>query len=367
MNFVSRGLLACAVSAGLVSGAAAFDWEKLIPPPTGSSGADESSATGSAAARGIDEGGAVASRGRNLGAVEAVEAAEPDEAHVAKFVEKGGLSLGTAPTPRRRAVAADTGSARDVGMNLLQAFDPTGYAGAAAQTAKGVIGIGTDEEIELGRRLAASILAQYGRSHDRDAETYVNLVAAVVGRNSARPELHYHVAVLNTPEVNAFSAPGGYLFVTRGAVSLIEDEAELGGVIAHEVAHVTEKHILKEIRRANVLGGAMSAARSAGFTAGQYSELVDFSKNLLSRGLDRKDELAADAVGASFAARAGYGSRGLERFLERLRDRERSRSGSALFRTHPPAEARIAALEASGAIGASVDRRLADRFHRFVR
>jgi beta-barrel assembly-enhancing protease len=342
--------------------AAGFDWQSLVPPPSGGSEASQDSATGSAGARGIDEGGVVASRGGDGSGVERMESAEPDAAHVAKFIEKGGLVPGTAPPAESASRSA--GSSGSGFTSFAQTLDPTGYAGAALKGAKGIIGFSAAEEHELGRRIAASVVAQYGLSRDHDAEEYTNLVAAVVGRNSTRPDIHYHVGVLDTDRVNAFSAPGGYLFVTHGALSLIEDEAELGGVLGHEIGHVTGRHVLRELQRANLLGGALSAARTRGFTSSQYDQLVGFSTQILSRGLDRKDELAADADGVAFATSAGYGSEGLTRFLKRLQDRERKRS-SGLFPTHPPAADRIAALQALGHASAT-DHRLTERFRRFI-
>lgn len=338
--------------------AAAFDWQSLVPP-SGSPPSSGDSATGTAATRGIGEDQGVASRGRGDGGVGAIEGDEPDEAHVRKFAEKGDLALGRAPEAEPVAAARGNASA-DLG-SLVQTFDPTGYGGAAVKGMKGITGFGAAEEHELGRRVAVEVLAQYGLYRNRDAEEYANLVAAVVGRSSDRPELHYHVGLLDTDKVNAFSAPGGYLFVTRGALGLIRDEAELAGVLGHEIAHVTDRHVLRELQRTNLLGGALSAARTSGFTGGQYDELVGVSTKILSRGLDRKDELAADADGARFAARARYGAAGLVRFLGRLEGSSRG----GLFPTHPAANDRIAALRASGA-DSGVDHALADRCRRFI-
>ncbi|MEA2625951.1 MAG: hypothetical protein QOD06_1996 [Candidatus Binatota bacterium] len=357
--------LALVLCAAAALPAVAFDWGKLVPPTTGGGAEDESAATGSAGARGIDEGENVARGGRDDAAVKAVAEAEPSAGEVGKFVEKGGLSAGTAPSPEPKAAAPSDSGAGGIGMAMLRNLDPTGQAGAVMQTAKGIVGLSPAEEHELGRRMAAEVFAQYGRDGDRDAEVYANLVAAVVGRNSDRPELHYHVGILRSRAVNAFSAPGGYLFVTRGALDEIEDEAELANVIGHEIAHVTERHIVREIQRANVLGGALSAARNSGLTSGQYDQLAGVGTKILQRGLGRKEELAADHMGAEFAVRAGYGSPGLVRFLERLKGEE-GKGGLTLFPTHPRPPVRIAALESAGVGSGGAEKRLAERFRRFL-
>lgn len=353
------------VVAFVASLAPAFDWETLVPPPSSNAPEDDSSATGSAAARGIDEAGTVARIEGDARAVTAVERAEPRQEAVEVFIAKAGLAPGKSPSFEPSAAPGGVSPAA-AGLGILKDLDPTGYAGAASQAARGLVGLSPAEEHELGRRIAAQVIAQYGRDRNPDAEKYVNLVAAVLGRNSDRPELHYHAAILATDEVNAFSAPGGYLFVTRGALRLIADEAELAGVLAHEIAHVSERHVLNEMRRASLLGGALSIARNQGFTSEQYGVMANFGRDLVSKGLSREDELGADGHGAVCAERAGYGSRGLGRFLERLRDRQQDRGrGLALFRTHPPAQDRLAALTRDGHAGGG-DKPLADRFRRFL-
>ncbi|WP_428623529.1 M48 family metalloprotease, partial [Sedimenticola sp.] len=105
-----------------------------------------------------------------------------------------------------------------------------------------------EAEIKVGREIAARILGRFGVLEDARLTRYVNLVGKSVALNASRPEIEFRFAILDTQSVNAYAAPGGYIFVTKGALDLMQDEAELAGVLAHEIAHVTEKHIVDELR-----------------------------------------------------------------------------------------------------------------------
>ncbi|MBI1893279.1 MAG: M48 family metalloprotease [Candidatus Rokubacteria bacterium] len=98
------------------------------------------------------------------------------------------------------------------------------------------------QEIELGRAVTAGIGARYRVLRDRELTRYVALVGSAVAAHSERPDLRYYFAVLDAPEVNAFAAPGGFVFVTRGALGLMRDEATLAGVLGHEVGHIALRH-----------------------------------------------------------------------------------------------------------------------------
>ncbi len=102
-------------------------------------------------------------------------------------------------------------------------------------------------EIQFGREMASRVLGRYGLYDNESVTRYVNLVASVVALNSGRPEIKFQVAILKTDTINAYAAPGGYIFITRGALMQMHDEAELAAVIAHEMGHITGKHIVKEL------------------------------------------------------------------------------------------------------------------------
>lgn len=123
----------------------------------------------------------------------------------------------------------------------------------------GVVGalqpIGEEEEIVLGEAVAVEAFSRFGGEYPNQAwNRYINLVGKTIAEVSDRPTLNYHFAILNSQEQNAFAAPGGYIFITVGLLKTLKNEAELGGVLAHEIAHVTKQHMLETIRRGAVLG-----------------------------------------------------------------------------------------------------------------
>ena len=226
-------------------------------------------------------------------------------------------------------------------------------------------GLSDADEIKVGREVAANLAARYGLVEDIGKVRYVNLVGQAVVSRCDRKKIAYHFGILHTSEINALAAPGGYIFITQGLLDTLKDESELAGVLAHEVTHVVRRHIVKAIRQANLIGAGQDLAAAAGKDVSQFSQLSDFSINLLSNGLSRGDELDADKGGTILAAKVGYDPAGLRRSIERLAARQKADVLLGRFnKTHPPASARLAAIDKtlkqnhlSGA-----GQRLADRF-----
>jgi predicted Zn-dependent protease len=192
------------------------------------------------------------------------------------------------------------------------------------------------------------------------------MVGQTVAGQSERQDIRYHFAVLNTDAINAFSAPGGYVFMTRGAIALCEDESELAAVLAHEVGHVAGKHVLHIVERDKMMRAGMNEA-SAYVPGSEYLQKV--SKNilikLLDQGLAPADEFDADNRGVKYAYGAGYPADGLERFLTKLDQATNQGAVSFWERTHPPVKdrnTRIEQLVASQQWTDSERPRLADRF-----
>lgn len=205
-----------------------------------------------------------------------------------------------------------------------------------------------EEEVAIGRIVAARVLATYPLSDDARLQRYVNLVGETVAAYSDRPSLDWHFAVLDTPVVNAFSCPGGYIFITTGALDQIASEAELAAVLGHEIAHATEKHILKEVKRANVVTEGLNIAQSELGGGGMSDELArkvsDLAyQKLFNTGIGRKEELDSDRIGVELAAAAGYRSGAYLNFLESLHSlaEAKSSSFSQLGSTHPAPDDRL--------------------------
>lgn len=204
-----------------------------------------------------------------------------------------------------------------------------------------------EEEVALGRVVAARVLATYPLADDDKLQKYVTLVGKTVALQSSRPDLAWHFAVIETDMVNAFSCPGGYVFITTGAVAQIGSEAELAVVLGHEIAHATEKHILKEIKRAGVVTEGMSIASEqagAGMGDALARKVSDLAyQKLFNTGIGRKEELEADRVGIEIAAAAGYRSDSYIHFLEALHKlaSANNSSFSQLASTHPKPDDRL--------------------------
>jgi beta-barrel assembly-enhancing protease len=184
-----------------------------------------------------------------------------------------------------------------------------------------------NDEVVVGRQMAAKLLGHFGTLDTESAATakaeeYVRLVGQTLARRIGRPELKFHFGILKDADVNAFAAPGGYIFVTSGLVKAVRDESELAGILAHEIAHVNERHMADEIlpRRDPTAGSVVVSFLSRGrSTLGvSLSSVVNRGMELLlERGLGEPRETEADAAAVSYTASCGYNPMGLMKFLER--------------------------------------------------
>jgi predicted Zn-dependent protease len=207
--------------------------------------------------------------------------------------------------------------------------------------------INQEEEIAIGRDLAATLLGAAPLVSDARMQRYVNNVGRWIASQSERPDLPWQFGVLDAPQLNAFAVPGGTIFITRGLLDRMRNEAELAGVLGHEITHVVKKHHLKAIQK-----GAMSALAGDALSmavkdksAAANEKLVSFGKEMYSRGLDKGDEFEADRLGVVLAARAGYDAYGLPSVLQTLQAMNAQDSGLALmFKTHPAPAERLDAL-----------------------
>jgi predicted Zn-dependent protease len=195
-------------------------------------------------------------------------------------------------------------------------------------------------EVQFGREVAARVLGSFGLYDKEQLTRYVNLVGRSVAAYATRPEIEFRFAVLKTDSINAYAAPGGYVFVTRGALVHMEDEAELAAVLAHEVAHVTRRHIVKELNIYSTESSPVSGfARFLG-ASGDPAKLsflatVDKALEILfMRGYKREDEKEADTLAVTYLALSGYDPHAFARYLERIKD-IKGKDMSTLLKTHP--------------------------------
>jgi predicted Zn-dependent protease len=210
------------------------------------------------------------------------------------------------------------------------------------------------QEEEIGRDAAATLLGASRPIDDAGVQRYVNKVGLWVALQSERPDLNWHFAVVDSDDIDAFAAPGGYVFLTRGLLLHLHSEAELAGVLGHEITHVVLKHHLKELQRAARLDLAGQAAQyelqqnGQGDNSELFNQIAGATRNLYSKGLDKDDEFDADRAGVVLAARAGYDPYGLLAVLQTLESLDpKSSKMQLLMATHPTPSDRIAALSAA--------------------
>jgi len=216
-----------------------------------------------------------------------------------------------------------------------------------AKVAAAMVPISDEEEIRLGRGVAARVIARFGIDYDRNATYYLNLLGTVLAQRSPRPDIPYHFAVLNTDDVNAYACPGGYIFVTRGALKMVRDEAELAAVLAHEIGHVTGRHIVKALQHSEVMkAGADLAGEALAKGSGElFSQMVDVATDALFKGLKKEDEYDADARAVALLDRVGYDYPAMFDVLKLLDARRKAGQAKVLARTHPAPRDRIRHLK----------------------
>jgi beta-barrel assembly-enhancing protease len=202
------------------------------------------------------------------------------------------------------------------------------------------------EEIALGSDVSAKIRERFGVVQDAAVHKYVALAGTVLAEQTTRPKLPWTFIVLDTDGVNAFAAPGGFVHITRGALGLIRTEAELAGVLAHEIAHVAQKHTVNAIRKSKgvQLGTDATLSNRSAYLDAVANRAYDM---VLENSFDRGDELDADKEGVVLVQKAGYAGAALGDFLARLAERNKSMAEkNGLFASHPETQERITKVKA---------------------
>ncbi|RTL53084.1 MAG: peptidase, partial [Rhodocyclaceae bacterium] len=201
------------------------------------------------------------------------------------------------------------------------------------------------EEVAVGRDVATGVLGRYRLVEDERLQRYLNQVGVWVAMQSSRPGLPWRFAAIESPDINAFAVPGGTVLVTQGMLKMLVNEAELGCVLGHEVAHVEHKDHLAVLQKTLLVqtGGNLLAAKQDSVL---HKQLIGEGATLFNRSLDRDAERKADEEGVVLAARAGYDPGTCLGFMQRLAGLKAGANAlEALYKTHPAASERKGDIE----------------------
>ncbi len=206
------------------------------------------------------------------------------------------------------------------------------------------LNISEKDEREIGSQVSAKLVEHFGVYQDAAVTKYVTLVGTVLAKQSSRPNLDWTFIVLDTDGVNAYAAPGGIVHITRGALGLIKSEAELAGVLGHELTHVTARHTIRAIQKNKMIQiGADEAGSSGGLAGSVLGRVSQMSYDMLFENkFDRNDEMESDKVGIELANKVGYAPSGLSAFLTHLAERNKGMTEpNGLFASHPQLTERV--------------------------
>lgn len=208
------------------------------------------------------------------------------------------------------------------------------------------------QEINLGKQAHQQVMKQYRPYNDPALQSYVEGLVDEIGKKSHRSNLVYHVTVLDSPQINAFALPGGYLYITRGIMAYMNSEAELAGVLGHELGHITARHGVRQ-QSAGTVAGILGAGVGILTGSGQAAQAANVGSTALIRGYGRNHELEADRLGAEYLANVGYDPQEMLKVVEILKDQEdfdkqlakeegrEPRAYHGTFSTHPANDARL--------------------------
>jgi predicted Zn-dependent protease len=211
------------------------------------------------------------------------------------------------------------------------------------------------EELALGPQIAGRVLGAAPLLDDADAQRRVNVVGRWVASQTSRPDLPWTFGVIDTPEVNAFAAPGGYILVTRGMYQLLDSDTELAAVLGHEISHCVQRDHYNVIRKQQLTTVGKDAVSSRVQTGTSVAEAVarqyveQHGATILLTALDRDAEFRADKAAEIYLARSGMNPVSLYSVLQKMTALgEQSASLAQLYKTHPPLHERLNRIDERG-------------------
>ncbi|NQZ23740.1 MAG: M48 family metalloprotease [Colwellia sp.] len=208
------------------------------------------------------------------------------------------------------------------------------------------------DEIEKGKELHAKLIKSIPIYHDKKLNAYINKIGQKVVENSHRPNIEYHFTIIDAPDINAFALPGGYIYINRGLLTFLHSEAQLAAVLAHEVAHITARHVVKQDTART---SASTLTFLSVFTTGSLAlgDATSLWSTAAVKGYGREMELQADGLAAEYLFNSGYAPQAMVEAIGVLKDQEkfsryrakeegkRAKSYHGVFSTHPRNDIRL--------------------------
>jgi predicted Zn-dependent protease len=211
-------------------------------------------------------------------------------------------------------------------------------------------GVSTQQEVQMGQQYAQQINAQLPIVSDPEVNRYINVMGDSIARLSDDRSLDWHFYIVDSKEVNAFAVPGGFVYVNRGLIERADNMSELAGVLAHEIGHVTQRHSIKQMEKAQTanIGVTLGCILLRACTDQLSQTAINVAGGALFARFSRQDENEADEKGVEYTVRANISPRGMPSMFEKLlEERKRRPAGvEAWFATHPMEEDRIAHVNA---------------------
>lgn len=208
---------------------------------------------------------------------------------------------------------------------------------------KEIVLITTPMEVMLGQNTAMQVAKQYSFVKDPQRVNRVSEIGDKLAKVSDRTDLKYHFAVVEDKEINAFTMPGGYIYINSGLLEMTDDD-ELACVIGHEIGHVAARHIAKKLQTQLGYDILMNVALKNA-SVKQMQQAIDITFNLAQLGYSREDELLSDRLAAKYAYKAGYNPYAMISFLKKLVEKDKDQMGPVFLRSHPYASQRIKMME----------------------
>jgi predicted Zn-dependent protease len=210
---------------------------------------------------------------------------------------------------------------------------------------KSFIFISTSQEVDIGKQVAADVESKERVLADSQVQSYVNNIGQKLVSVCDRKDIRYSFKVLDNDEINAFACPGGFIYVYKGLLKTMNSEAELAGVLGHEISHVVARHSIKQLQQ--FYGISLLIKVALGEKSKVVQDVVGAAAGLVLRGYGRDNEFEADEYGTLYQYKANYNPDGMVQLLGLFKSMEKNPPGTLkkLLSTHPPTAERIAKVK----------------------